>query len=43
VFEMTRPMAAKDPTSLAPDALTPAQAKAELKRLAAEIAGHDKR
>jgi DNA ligase (NAD+) len=36
-------MAAKDPSSLAPDALTPAQAKAELKRLAAEIAGHDKR
>ena len=36
-------MAAKDHSSIAPDALTPVQAKAELKRLAAEIAGHDKR
>ncbi len=35
-------MAPKD-QSIAPDALTPAQAKAELKRLAAEIAAHDKR
>jgi DNA ligase (NAD+) len=36
-------MTAKDPSRIAPDALTAAQAKAELKRLAAEIAGHDKR
>ncbi len=36
-------MTAKDPSRIAPDALTPAQAKAELKRLAAEIAAHDKR
>jgi DNA ligase (NAD+) len=36
-------MAAKDHSSIAPDALSEAQAKAELKRLAAEIAGHDKR
>src|ERR1700722_2331643 len=36
-------MTAKDPPRIAPDALTAAQAKAELKRLAAEIAGHDKR
>jgi DNA ligase (NAD+) len=32
-----------DPSRIAPDALTAAQAKAELKRLAAEIAAHDKR
>jgi len=37
------PMPAKDHASIAPDALTPVQAKAELKRLAAEIAAHDKR
>jgi DNA ligase (NAD+) len=36
-------MTAKDPSRIAPDALTAAQAKAELKRLAAEIAAHDKR
>jgi DNA ligase (NAD+) len=36
-------MAAKDHSSIAPDALTPVQAKAELKRLAAEIATHDRR
>jgi DNA ligase (NAD+) len=36
-------MPAKDHSSIAPDALTPVQAKAELKRLAAEIAAHDKR
>jgi DNA ligase (NAD+) len=36
-------MPAKDHSSIAPDALTAAQAKAELKRLAAEIAGHDRR
>jgi DNA ligase (NAD+) len=36
-------MSTKDPSSIAPDALTPAQAKAELRRLAAEIAAHDKR
>jgi DNA ligase (NAD+) len=36
-------MPAKDHSSIAPDALTPVQAKAELKRLAAEIATHDKR
>ncbi len=36
-------MTAKDPSRIAPDALTAAQAKAELKRLAAEIASHDKR
>jgi DNA ligase (NAD+) len=33
----------KDPTKLAVDALTEAQARAELKRLATEIAGHDQR
>jgi DNA ligase (NAD+) len=33
----------KDPSRIAPDALSAAQAKAELKRLAAEIAAHDKR
>jgi DNA ligase (NAD+) len=32
-----------DASRIAPDALTAAQAKAELKRLAAEIAAHDKR
>jgi DNA ligase (NAD+) len=32
-----------DPSRIAPDALTAAQAKAELKRLAAEITAHDKR
>jgi DNA ligase (NAD+) len=36
-------MPAKDHSSIAPDALTAVQAKAELKRLAAEIATHDKR
>jgi DNA ligase (NAD+) len=36
-------MAAKDFSHIAPDALDEQQAKAELKRLAAEIAGHDKR
>jgi DNA ligase (NAD+) len=36
-------MPAKDLSSIAPDALAPAQAKAELKRLAAEIAAHDRR
>jgi DNA ligase (NAD+) len=36
-------MPAKDLSSIAPDALTAAQAKAELKRLAAEIATHDRR
>jgi DNA ligase (NAD+) len=36
-------MAAKDYSSIAPDGLTQAQAKAELKRLAAEITAHDKR
>ncbi len=36
-------MAAKASSSIAPDALTPAQAKAELRRLAAEITAHDKR
>jgi DNA ligase (NAD+) len=36
-------MPAKDHSRIAPDALTAAQAKGELKRLAAEIAAHDKR
>ena len=36
-------MAAKDPTKIQPADLTEAQAKAELTRLAAEIAAHDKR
>src|SRR5580658_3570537 len=36
-------MAAKSPSAIAPDALSEAQAKGEHKRLAAEIAGHDKR
>jgi DNA ligase (NAD+) len=36
-------MAAKDHSSIAPDALSEAQAKAELKRLAAEVAAHDRR
>jgi hypothetical protein len=36
-------MPAKDHSSIAPDSLTAVQAKAELKRLAAEIATHDKR
>jgi DNA ligase (NAD+) len=36
-------MAAKDFSHIAPDALDEKQARAELKRLAAEIAGHDKR
>jgi DNA ligase (NAD+) len=36
-------MAAKDPATIAVDALTQAQAKAELKRLAAEIGAHDRR
>ncbi len=36
-------MASHDPTKILPADLTEAQAKAELKRLAAEIAAHDKR
>src|SRR6266568_7020332 len=36
-------MPVRDPSKLAVDALTEAQAKAELKRLAAEIGGHDRR
>ena len=36
-------MKAKDFSAIPADALSAAQAKAELKRLAAEIAGHDKR
>src|SRR5262252_5455765 len=36
-------MAPKDFSTLAPEALDEAQAKGELKRLAAEIAAHDKR
>jgi DNA ligase (NAD+) len=36
-------MPAKDFSAIAPDALTETQAKVELKRLAAEIAAHDKR
>jgi DNA ligase (NAD+) len=36
-------MAARDSTKIAVDALTEAQAKAELKRLAAEIGSHDDR
>src|SRR5579871_6830646 len=36
-------MPSKDFSHIAPDALTEAQAKAELKRLAAEIAAHDRR
>src|SRR6266478_4336881 len=36
-------MPAKNLSHIAPDALSEAQAKAELKRLAAEIAAHDKR
>ena len=36
-------MPAKNFSHIAPDALTEAQAKAELRRLAAEIAAHDKR
>jgi DNA ligase (NAD+) len=36
-------MASKNASHIAPEALTEVQAKAELKRLAAEIAGHDKR
>src|SRR6266568_7089846 len=36
-------MPVRDPSKLAVDALTQAQAKAELKRLAAEIGGHDRR
>ena len=36
-------MPAKDASRIPPDALTAAQAKGELKRLAAEIAAHDKR
>jgi DNA ligase (NAD+) len=36
-------MAAKDFSHIAPDALDEQQAKGELKRLAVEIAGHDKR
>jgi DNA ligase (NAD+) len=39
--ESTDPM--PDHSRIAPDALTAAQARAELKRLAAEIAAHDKR
>jgi DNA ligase (NAD+) len=40
---MTLTMASKNASHIAPDALTEAQAKAELRRLAAEIAAHDKR
>jgi DNA ligase (NAD+) len=36
-------MASSDASKIKPSDLTPAQAKAELKRLAAEIAGHDRR
>src|SRR5215469_17537935 len=36
-------MAARNFSAIAPDALSETQAKAELKRLAAEIAAHDKR
>jgi len=36
-------MAAKSQSAISPDALSEAQAKAEHKRLAAEIAGHDRR
>src|SRR5258708_1305759 len=36
-------MPSKSASHIAPDALSEAQAKAELKRLAAEIAAHDKR
>src|SRR5258708_5628880 len=36
-------MPPQKPTDIAPDRLTEAQAKAELKRLAAEIAAHDRR
>ena len=36
-------MAPKSATTVAPDALSPTQAKTELKRLAAEIAAHDAR
>ncbi|HEY5378728.1 MAG TPA: NAD-dependent DNA ligase LigA [Pseudolabrys sp.] len=36
-------MASSDASKIKPADLTPAQAKAELKRLATEIAGHDKR
>src|SRR5689334_11329494 len=36
-------MASHDPSKIKPGELTPAQARAELKRLAAEIAAHDKR
>jgi len=36
-------MPARDISDIAPDKLTPAQAKAELKRLAAELAQHDAR
>jgi DNA ligase (NAD+) len=39
----THVMPSKDLSRIAADALTEAQAKAELKRLAAEIAGHDRR
>ena len=37
------PMNPKEPSRIAPDALTAAQAKAELERLADEIAAHDQR
>jgi len=40
---MKNVMAAKHFSTIAPDALNETQAKAELKRLAAEIAAHDKR
>src|SRR5215468_7811015 len=40
---VTDTMPPKSASQIAPDALTEAQAKAELKRLAAEIAAHDKR
>src|SRR5499433_1479680 len=40
---VTDTMPPKSASQIVPDALTDAQAKAELKRLAAEIAAHDKR
>ena len=40
---MAKKTSAKSVTDIPPDALTEAQAKAELKRLGAEIAGHDRR
>ncbi len=43
IMPKTNVMRSKDLSTASPDALTEAQAKAELKRLAAEIAAHDKR